>query len=225
MSHQKIDIKPLRLRFESKANDKVAAQQKAYMKGQFSFYGLKAPVRRELQKEFLKDYLKDRLLNKDLCRELWAQDEREYQMTAIDYILRTKRSWQVEDLDFFLELIQTKSWWDTVDAIAANMVGPLIMTYPVLKPAMQQWNQHDDMWVVRSSIIYQLKYKEAVDFDELTRFIRAHADSTEFFIRKASGWALRDCARHMPDEVLAFVRDTKLSGLTVREATKHLKDH
>ncbi len=46
----------------------------------------------------------------------------------------------------------------------------------------------------------------------------------EFFIRKAIGWALRDYARTDPDAVVAFVTEHRdgLSGLSYREATKHL---
>ena len=46
----------------------------------------------------------------------------------------------------------------------------------------------------------------------------------EFFIRKALGWALREYARTDPAWVLALVdrQEAALSGLTRREATKHL---
>ena len=49
--------------------------------------------------------------------------------------------------------------------------------------------------------------------------------SREFFLRKAIGWALRQYARTDPSAVRAYVdahRDV-LSGLSIREATKHLQ--
>jgi 3-methyladenine DNA glycosylase AlkD len=50
------------------------------------------------------------------------------------------------------------------------------------------------------------------------------APETEFFIRKAIGWALRDHARTQPEAVRTFLADHAhvLSGLTRREAGKHL---
>ena len=47
---------------------------------------------------------------------------------------------------------------------------------------------------------------------------------TEFFIRKAIGWGLRDYARTDPEAVTAFVTEHRgeISGLSYREATKHL---
>ena len=55
-------------------------------------------------------------------------------------------------------------------------------------------------------------------------YVEKRAADTEFFIRKALGWALRDYARVAPDAVRDFVNSHQeaLSGLTKREALKHL---
>jgi 3-methyladenine DNA glycosylase AlkD len=57
-------------------------------------------------------------------------------------------------------------------------------------------------------------------FDHCLR--RAH--ETEFFMRKAIGWALRQYARVNPEGVRNFVEENadRFSGLTRREALKHL---
>lgn len=46
------------------------------------------------------------------------------------------------------------------------------------------------------------------------------ADSKEFFIRKAIGWALREYSKTDAAAVQAFVAETELSPLSVREALK-----
>lgn len=53
----------------------------------------------------------------------------------------------------------------------------------------------------------------------------ALAPEKEFFIRKAIGWALRDCTRGNPQAVRGFVAEQRprLSALSVGEALKHLK--
>jgi 3-methyladenine DNA glycosylase AlkD len=50
-------------------------------------------------------------------------------------------------------------------------------------------------------------------------------DESEFFIKKAIGWALREYSKTEPDRVLKFVEKEKgsLSGLSYREGTKILK--
>jgi 3-methyladenine DNA glycosylase AlkD len=46
----------------------------------------------------------------------------------------------------------------------------------------------------------------------------------EFFIRKAISWVLRETAKKTPQRVVAWLlpRAARASGLTVREACKHL---
>jgi 3-methyladenine DNA glycosylase AlkD len=78
--------------------------------------------------------------------------------------------------------------------------------------------------VARTAILHQLNYQERTDADRLFAYADRRAADTEFFIRKAIGWALRQYARTDPDAVRAFVtsRQDTLSGLTKREAMKHL---
>ena len=58
----------------------------------------------------------------------------------------------------------------------------------------------------------------------LSDFCLRRAAEKEFFIRKAIGWALREYARVEPDLVRDFANNHRdlLSGLSYREATKHL---
>ena len=43
----------LETEYEKNANTEIALGQKAHMKNQFEFYGIKTPLRREIQKPFL----------------------------------------------------------------------------------------------------------------------------------------------------------------------------
>ena len=61
----------------------------------------------------------------------------------------------------------------------------------------------------------------------LSRFCRyadAMLEEKEFFIRKAIGWVLRETAKKTPQRVMDWLlpRAARASGLTVREASKHL---
>jgi 3-methyladenine DNA glycosylase AlkD len=49
------------------------------------------------------------------------------------------------------------------------------------------------------------------------------SNSTEFFIQKAIGWALRDYSRFNPKGVLEFVAEVKLKPLSKREAIRNIK--
>jgi 3-methyladenine DNA glycosylase AlkD len=76
------------------------------------------------------------------------------------------------------------------------------------------------MWLNRSSLLFQLKYKQKTDTALLASYIETLAPSKEFFIRKAIGWILREYAKTNPDWVQEFVDTHELSGLSKREALK-----
>jgi 3-methyladenine DNA glycosylase AlkD len=73
-------------------------------------------------------------------------------------------------------------------------------------------------------MLHQLGWRLDTDTTRLFGYATQLADEKEFFIRKAIGWALRDYARWNPQAVTDFLVEhrARLSGLTVREAAKHL---
>ena len=91
-----------------------------------------------------------------------------------------------------------------------------------LATATDRWIGGDDIWLARSAILHQLRWGADTDADRLFEYSLRRAGDTEFFIRKAIGWALRQYARTDPDAVRAFVERHEFSGLTRREALKHL---
>ncbi|NNC83833.1 MAG: DNA alkylation repair protein [Flavobacteriales bacterium] len=199
-----------------------APHMKAYMKHRFEFIGVKSQARKQASKEFIDLALGSKDLDAAWVGELWASPYRELQYVAMDYLARTKRFWQPHHLQLFRGLILTRSWWDTVDFLASTCVGGVIKKYPELVDDMDAWNADENMWSIRTSILYQLKYKESVDTDRLSRYILAHRDSNEFFIQKAIGWALRQYAKFDPFWVKGFVDTHDLAALSRREAMKHL---
>jgi 3-methyladenine DNA glycosylase AlkD len=78
------------------------------------------------------------------------------------------------------------------------------------------------MWRRRVAITLQLGWKHDTDTALLADIVRPNLADTEFFIRKAIGWALRDYAKTNPAWVLDFIAAENVQGLARREATKHL---
>jgi 3-methyladenine DNA glycosylase AlkD len=111
-----------------------------------------------------------------------------------------------------------------VDTLAAHTVGPLVAAHPVLVATMDAWVTDENMWLARTAILHQLRYKERTDADRLFRYCTLQAGHRDFFIRKAIGWALRDYARTNPDAVRRYVDEHRsiLAPLSIREASKHL---
>ena len=101
-----------------------------YMRNQFKFFGLKAPMRRELQKELVKthkDAFRDRSFLLQFLPLLWEQEEREFQCFGVDLLQQFRKeilgssSSEEEFKEAVLcveRLVTCKSWWDTVDALS-----------------------------------------------------------------------------------------------------------
>ena len=154
----------------------------------------------------------------------WTLAEREFQYVGGDVLRAGAMTLRADDLTRVRTLITTKSWWDTIDLLAAHVVGPMVARHGELRDAMDEWIDDADMWIARTAILHQLAYKESLDETRLFAYATRRAADTEFFIRKAIGWALRQHAWVAPDAVRDFVtaHHDQFSGLTRREAMKHL---
>ena len=211
--------------FQEHGNPGIAPFQMKYMRNQFAFYGLKAPVWMALAKEvFHKKGIPEGDDLKKLVRLCYEDEYREMHYFALEMVQKVIKK-QSEDFVQFLEyLVVTNSWWDTVDWLAAKMVGTHLKRYPGLIPSVTgRWIEGDNMWLQRTAILFQLKYKKDTDAALLFRYILRRADSKEFFIQKAAGWALREYSKTDPGAVLAFVEGNKLAALTKREGLRLIK--
>lgn len=207
--------------FHEHANPELAGPMRKYMKDHFPFLGIKAPVRKELSKRLLKEQgIPDDW--ETVVRQLWAMPEREFQYVAMDLLEKVKKKLEAGHLRLVEELITTKSWWDTVDYLAAHTVGTLFRLFPALIALTnERWIASGNLWLQRTTLLFQLSYKENTDQELLFSNIRIYKDSQEFFIKKAIGWSLREYAKTDADAVLRFVEQTPLASLSRREALKH----
>ena len=82
------------------------------------------------------------------------------------------------------------------------------------------------MWIRRSTIIHQLRYKNNVDKELLFELVERQAGDHEFFIQKAIGWSLRELSK-TDGEAASSCLDRlgpKLSCLALREGSKYLTE-
>jgi 3-methyladenine DNA glycosylase AlkD len=218
-------IEKLACAFENQRNESIAQQQKAYLKGQFEFFGLKTPLRREIQKNFLQiEFLPVKAEALKITKELWGKPEREFHYFGQELMMKFKNNLEEKDIYFFEFMITHNSWWDTVDIIASHLVGAYFMKFSESKSQMMlKWSMSDNIWLRRSSIIFQLKYKENTDVELLSIIIENNLGTKEFFINKAIGWALRTYSSIDPVWVKQFVQEhISLSNLSKKEALRSI---
>ena len=211
-------------RLLGRANKENAVQMSKYMKNHFPFFGIKAPERREIQKEYFQQTgMLKKPFNEEYVLTLWDQPEREFQIIAVDYLVHFLKNLEKHHIQLMEMLITTKSWWDSVDTLAQKPVGTIVANHPELVgEVIENWAVSEDIWLRRSAIIFQLKYKDKTDEDLLYRYIKLNAGSKEFFIQKGIGWALREYSKTNPKSVRQFIQSTSLAPLSIREGSKYL---
>ncbi|MFE2041184.1 DNA alkylation repair protein [Streptomyces sp. NPDC059477] len=211
--------------YPAAADPERAASMRAYMKDIAPFLGLTTPVRRTLSRTVLAGTPRPGEADcTAVALRCWALPEREYQYFAVDYLRRHTGRCSSAFLPVTRRLITSGSWWDTVDLLAAHVVGALVAADPALTADMDRWIADDDLWVARTALLHQLRYKEHTDADRLFGYCLRQSGHPDFFIRKAIGWALREYAKTDPDAVRAFLarESGRFAPLSVREALKNV---
>lgn len=218
-------ITTIKKAFEANEDVTYGQKQSDYLKNNFPFYGIQTQARREILKKFSTEYQEDIKDNfRTICWELYQFPHREMHHAAIDiFIKETKKNYLIEDIVLIEKLITTNSWWDSVDTLAKYAVGGYLETFPEKTLSIiEKFSNSNNMWLNRTAIIFQLGYKEKTDFDLLISECEKHKHSTEFFIQKAIGWALREYSSINPNAVLEYVNSTNLKPLSKKEAIRKI---
>jgi 3-methyladenine DNA glycosylase AlkD len=216
---------PISKTFKENANEWYATNAKAYLLHQYSFFGIKAPVRRSLSKTHYKTYPIHNLNELEtIVLECWQLPEREYQYFALELMGFHKKLWTPDIIGLIEYCLITKSWWETVDGICSEVLDKYFRLYPQqIAIITSRWNASDNIWLQRSSIMFQRTLKKNTDIELLSAYILHCKNSKEFFVRKAIGWALREYSKTNPEWVIEFVQQNELHPLSRREALKRIR--
>jgi 3-methyladenine DNA glycosylase AlkD len=208
------------------ADPEKADGMQAYMKTDMAYYGVQKPARTQILRRIKKEFAPtDRDEYEELVTALWELPHREEKYLAQAVAVSFRQFIVPESLPLYERFIDEGAWWDFVDESATHMIRELVLNYPKETwPVVDTWIDHENMWRRRAAIICQIGAKDRTDANRLFTFCEARAHEREFFIRKAIGWALREYAKTDAGAVAAFVNAHReeLSGLTYREATKHI---
>jgi 3-methyladenine DNA glycosylase AlkD len=209
--------------FHAHGDPATAQGQMAYMRRQFEYFGLKMPAWTALTKEIHRTHgIPEGPALQELVRLCFDDEHREMQYFAIESVQKMLKKQPPEFIHFLEEMILEKSWWDSVDWIAAKLVGAHFQRYPeLIPPITERWMASGELWLQRVCLIFQLTYKEKTDAELLFRYIRQVADSKAFFLQKGAGWALRQYSKTNPEAVRHFLDTTRVSPLTKREGGKY----
>lgn len=198
----------------------------AYMKTTRPFFGVPTPMRTAMLKQMGERFApSDQKSYARSLMALWDLPHREERYCAIAFARRYEQFVTPASLPLYERMIREGAWWDFVDEIAVNLVGAVYENFRAqTQPIIERWIDDDDMWIRRTAILSHLKHKKETDAAQLFKHCLKRAGETEFFIRKAIGWALREYSKTDPRAVRAFLTKNRkrLSNLSNAEGSKHL---
>jgi 3-methyladenine DNA glycosylase AlkD len=223
----------LRARLEAVATPERAEHERAYLHSELEHLGVDQPGIRALARAYANE---QRDLDTDHMRTLldaaWLTEVHELRSVAIALAERWRRSLTAADLELFERWLQSSATWAHVDWLAVKVVGWIVAnasdeTSEEIGTRLDRWSVDENFWLRRASMLAlldPLRSRDGGDFPRFERYAVAMLDETEFFIRKAIGWILRDLGRKHPERTRAFVEAhlDRMSGLSLREAIKCL---
>jgi 3-methyladenine DNA glycosylase AlkD len=201
-----------------------AVGEKAYLKSDMRFLGATLADIRRVAKGASRDLGPDRAAAIRLVEELWREPVFERRMAAVLILELHARDLRTSDLRLMERLIRESKTWALVDVLSGDVVGEMAVRARIGR-TLDRWSRDDDFWIRRSSLLAELKpLKEGAPFGPFALRADAMLDETEFFIRKAIGWVLRETSKRRPDEVYTWIapRTDRASGVTMRETVKYL---
>lgn len=220
-------IQHVQQRLRDEAEPEKAPAMAAYMKTDMPFYGVQARARHAIGRDVARRFAGISEADYVAAIEgLWAAPHREDKYMAIEVAGLFPEHRVPPRLPLYRRLVAEGAWWDLVDATVSAAISPVLRAHrEAVRPEMDRWIASDDLWVRRAAMLCQLGHREVASQPQLFAYALRLAAEKEFFIRKAIGWALRDYSYAAPDAVAAFVEDHEevFSGLTVREALKHVR--
>ena len=205
------------------SNPDLAKQMEKYLRNKFKFYGLKSPERRKSYRDLIKAEKKNKKIDWKLLDQAWSDSHREAQYFVCDYLISLEKYLTFEDIDQIFNYIKSKQWWDTIDSLI-KPIGKIGLRDERVNYLMLIRSKDNDFWVRRVAIEHQLLRKDKMNIELLEKILENNLNSSEFFINKAIGWALRDYSKTNPEWVREFIENhvSDMAPLSIKEGSKYL---
>ena len=218
----------LSTRLAAQGRPERADGEMRYLKSTLTHLGVGMPALRRTTRQFLREQDLDLPARLALAGELWRGPVYELRRAAVEVLVCAEGELTPRHLGMVEGFLRDANTWALVDPLATDVAGAVAAAHPDARATFDRWIADDDFWVRRAALLAHLRPLRADPdrFDLFATYADLVLDEREFFIRKAIGWVLRETGRRAPQNVIGWLepRISRVSGVTIREAVKHLPE-
>ncbi len=184
-----------------------AEQERRYLKSDLYFLGASHGETGRIARRVAKRERLDHDATVALARGLWAPPVFERRAAAVAILEACAARLGADDLPLLERLLRESATWALVDGLAVNVVGGIALGAPdAVRPTLDRWAGDADFWMRRASLLAEiLPLKGGAPFEPFAARADPMLPETEFFVRKAIGWVLREAGKRRPDQVVAWL--------------------
>lgn len=153
---------------------------------------------------------------------LWSGVYREELYLALDAGEYYTQYQTPASFSVYLEMLATADNIDSVDRLASNIIGNVILQDRGLESYLIQWRESDNIWLKRASVLAHLHHKQQTNVALLSETILYLAADKSMHVQQAMGQVLNAYSQIDFEFVDRFIKNNMmvLTPLCQREARK-----
>ncbi len=205
----------------------VAKKMQYDLNTQQPFYGVSSEKRHKIFQLAIAHTHIDTIENYHrLLLWLWSGVYREERYLALDAGEYYSEYQTLASFGIYLEMLETADNVDTLDRLATNLIGKVILQERDLESYLIQWRESDSVWLKRASVLVHLQHKQQTNEALLSETILYLAADKSMLVQQAMGQVLNAYSQINFAFVDNFIKNnmTLLTPLCRREARKTHND-
>lgn len=204
-----------------------SAFMKNYMKSQLEFLAIKVPVLRQVAREGFSFYSQSPEELLAIWNAIWFSSScfEVMSMPLFYYERHGKKIWPATwpALSTWSERVEN---WAHSDSLASIYSGLLAQNFDEVYGVLQQWNNAENQWLRRLSMVSLIHYSGKKAFflplDKVLPMLENCLDDERPYVQKAIGWVLREANYVYHAEISAFIEQhlADMRGIAFGAATE-----
>lgn len=181
-------------------------------------YGVRAKQKQEIVKKYRLAIRKLPLDKKiQLAQKLIHSRYGEQQTVALAILEPLADYFIPERFDLLDELVRCLHGWSKIDSYTGSLLRDILIQYPKqMIELVQRWNQDEDMWLRRASVVlFTRKVAKSGQLNDVALHLcdNLKFDSEELVL-KGVGWSLKDLMKSDKPRILAVVKKMRAENVS-----------